>query len=280
MRLANTEAAGRRTRPAARARPGALWRSLRFRGLLYQFIAVCAVLLLAFYMAGNAGHALSSRGIQTGFGFLSHEAGFSIGETQIPFESTDSFLWAFLAGLANTLWVSVIGLVTATALGTLLAIMRLSSNWLTNRIALIYIEVFRNTPQLMQIVFWYTLMTLLPGARQAWRVSDWLFLSNRGLVLAWPADHAVFLGVVITFFIALLLNVFWTRWADAWRQRTGKTLHSFWISLFLVLGAPTVFWAVAGAPSEIDFPSLAGFNFRGGATLSPEFLALTLGLTL
>lgn len=280
MQPTTAQVAGGRKRLPAQNRYSALWHSLRFRGLLYQAIAICTVLSLVFFMAGNADHALTSRGIHTGFGFLSQEAGFSIGEALLPFESTDSFLWAFIVGLGNTLWVSLISLIAATALGTLLGIMRLSSNWLVTRVAVVYIEIFRNTPQLMQIVFWYTLMTLLPNARQAWQLSDWLYLSKRGLVLAWPADHHVFLGVLLTLLIALVVNAFWLRWADRRRQRTGKALPAFWIGLLIVLGAPALFWLISGAPRDFDFPRLTGFNFRGGVTWSPEFLALTLGLTL
>lgn len=257
-----------------------VWHSLAFRAWLYQAAAVAVVLAVVSFMAGNAGHALALRGIHTGFGFLLHEAGFTIDETLLPFDSTDTFLRAFLAGFCNTLWVSAISLVGATVLGCLLGIARLSSNWLLARIALIYVEVFRNTPQLIQIVFWYTLLTHLPVARQAWHVSDWIYLSNRGLMVAWPADHAVLARAAVALLAAVALSCLGARWADARRRRTGRPVPVAPAVATLVIGLPLLAWAVSGAPMALDHPRLRGFNFHGGLVMSPEFLALGLGLSL
>lgn len=269
-------------RPAARGRrsPASLWHSLGFRAWLYQAVAVVVVALIVFFMASNAGRALAMRGIHTGFGFLLHPAGFSIDETLLPFDSGDTFLRAFFVGFCNTLWVSALSLVGATILGCLLGIARLSSNWLLARISLIYVEVFRNTPQLIQIVFWYTLLTHLPVARQAWHVSDWLYLSNRGLMLAWLADHAVAARMAAALLLAAAASWAWTRWADARRRRTGRPLPVWLGTAALVVGLPLLAWALSGAPMALEHPRLRGFNFHGGLALSPEFMALGLGLTL
>lgn len=259
---------------------GGLWRSERFRGLLYQVAAVGLIFGVVVYMADNAGRAMALRGIQTGFSFLWREAGFTLGESILPFASSDSFLRAFLAGLGNTLWVSLISLFFATALGVVLGIARLSTNWLIARLAQVYIEIFRNTPQLIQIVFWYTLSTLLPSAKQAWHGSDWWFLSNRGLVVAWPDDRVAFASMTAALLASLVVTFFWVRWADDRRHRTGRALPVFRVATVFVVGVVLVAWLVNGAPIAIDFPRLAGFNFRGGVILSPEFLSLSLGLTL
>lgn len=178
-----------RKRPRIPLTFAGLWRSQRLRGVIFQVLAVIVVVGVVVYMAGNAASSMVSRGMETGFDFLFREANFTLAESVLPFASSDTFLRAFLAGIGNTLWVSFFSVILATMLGVVLAIARLSTNWLISRGALVYVEVFRNTPQLIQIVFWYTLSTLLPGARQAWHGSNWWFLSNRGLVLAWPADR-------------------------------------------------------------------------------------------
>jgi general L-amino acid transport system permease protein len=273
---------GETRRPALQGRRSlaALWHSLGFRAWLYQAVAVAVVALIVFFMASNAGRALAMRGIHTGFGFLLHPAGFSIDETLLPFDSGDTFLRAFFAGFCNTLWVSALSLVGATILGCLLGIARLSSNWLLARISLIYVEVFRNTPQLIQIVFWYTLLTHLPVARQAWHVSDWLYLSNRGLMLAWLADHALAGRMAAALLLAIAGSWAWARWADARRRRTGRPLPVWLGTAALVIGLPLLVWALSGASMALEHPRLRGFNFHGGLVLSPEFMALGLGLSL
>jgi general L-amino acid transport system permease protein len=253
---------------------------LAFRGLVYQIGAVALVVVVAAYMAINAEDALARRGIHFGFNFLFQAAGGSIGNTLLPFTATDSFFRAFLAGLINTLWVSAVSLVCATLLGMLLGIARLSSNWLVAKFASVYIECFRNTPQLVQIVFWFALITSLPHVRQAWHLSDWAYLSNRGLVIAWPAEHALVFWLGLAFLLGIALSVFVTRRADARQRRTGRVLPVFWIGLALVLGVPFVVWLLAGAPTALDMPHLRGFSFHGGVSLSGEFLALALGLSL
>jgi general L-amino acid transport system permease protein len=255
------------------------WHSQSFRGWLYQIVAVGLLLAVAAAMAINASHTLAQRGIHTGFSFLFREAGFTISETMLPFASTDSFLHAFLAGLSNTLWISAISLVGATILGTLLGIARLSSNWLLARITLVYVEAFRNTPQLIQIIFWYTLLTLLPGARQAWHFDHWAYLSNRGLMLAWPADHRAVAGMAVALCAGFAASRVWSRWTMKHRPAwTGRLV--FWIGAALTFGAPLIAWGMAGAPTAIEVPQLRGFNFHGGIAFSPEFVALALGLSL
>src|SRR5690606_13213491 len=241
---------------------------------------VAGVLAMILFMASNAARAMATKGISLGLGFLFNEAGFSMAESLIPFQSTDTFLQAFAAGLANTLWVSFISLIFATLLGVVLGIARLSSNWLVSHGSAVYVEIFRNTPQLIQIVFWYTLFTLLPSARQAWHGMDWWFLSNRGLVLAWPADKPAFALVLLSLLIGIAGIVVFARWADRRQRRTGQPLPVATLSALGLTAAIVLVWLATGAPTTIEHPKLVGFNFQGGITLSPEFLALSLGLVL
>jgi len=273
-----------RSRPAPAShgpkRWRSLWRSRRTRGLVYQLAAVALLLLLIIFMSGNAAQSLASRGMQLGLGFLFSEAGFTLAESVIPFSGGDSFLLAFTAGLANTLWISFVSVIFATILGVLLGMARLSSNWLVSRLSTAYVELFRNTPQLIQIVFWYTLSTLLPSARQAWGVEGLVFLSNRGLTMAWPEDRSAFAIMLAALFLGVLAASGFARWADKHRQSTGRPLPVAAISLAGVAGILLATWLLLGRPMAIDAPKLGGFNFRGGITLSPEFLSLSLGLVL
>lgn len=257
-----------------------LWHNTGFRSVLYQVLVIAAVIFAAVYMVGNAQEALSKRGISTGFGFLTEDAGFAIGESLIPYDSTDSYLRAYAVAILNTLKVAVLGIIGATVLGTLIGIARLSSNWVVSRLASIYIEVFRNTPQLVQIIFWYTLVILMPHPKQAWSVGDWMFLTNRGVLMAWPAANPVYLWMVVALVAACAAAYGFARWADGRRRRTGRALPVLWWNLGFLVGLPAAIWLVGGAPTDIDLPVLQGFNFVGGIALSPEFIALLLGLSL
>lgn len=257
-----------------------LWHNTGFRSLLYQVLVISAVIAVAVYMISNAQDAMAKRGISTGFGFLSEEAGFAIGESLIPYESADTFLRAYAVAIVNTLKVSILSIVGATVLGTLIGIARLSSNWVVSRLASTYIEVFRNTPQLVQIIFWYTLVIRMPHPKQAWSVGDWMFLTNRGVLMAWPAENPTYVWMLAAFAAAVAAAYGLARWADGHRRRTGRAVPVMWWSLGLVVGLPGAVWLAGGAPTAVVLPVLQGFNFVGGIALSPEFLALLLGLSL
>jgi general L-amino acid transport system permease protein len=214
------------------------------------------------------------------FFFLTEEASFAIGESLISYDSSDTYLRAYGVAVLNTLRVSAVSVIGATLLGVLIGIARLSSNFLIVKIASLYIEVFRNTPQLVQIIFWYTLVTRLPHPKQAWSVFDWAFVSNRGLIMAWPADNAAYGWVGLAFVIACGGAYGAVRWADARRRRTGRAIGILWWNLGLIIGLPLLTWLALGAPREMEIPIFKGFNFTGGVALSPEFLALLLGLSL
>ena len=257
-----------------------IWNNVGFRNLAYQVLVVGSVLAVAVFMVSNAQDAMERRGISTGFGFLFQEAGFDIGEGLIAFQSTDSFLRAYATAVLNTLKVSVLAIVFATLLGVMLGIARLSSNILISKLSSAYVEVFRNTPQLVQIIFWYTVMTQLPPPKQALSMMDVAFLTNRGFIVPWPADNPAYSWMGVTFVVACIAAVMLLRWADARRRVTGQRIRVFWLNTALLVVAPLVTWIAFGAPTEVSVPELKGFNFVGGLALSPEFLALLLGLSL
>ena len=256
-------------------------RDARVRALVIQVAALGAVAALAAYLVANTVANLEERKIASGFGFLAREAGFEIGETTLfSYSAADSYARALAVGLANTFRVALLGVVFATVLGTLIGLARLSSNWLLGRLAAAYVEVIRNVPLLVQLFFWYALITEnLPGPREAASPLPGVFLSNRGValpVLAPHPAHAWMLGALV---LGLALAWGLAVWARRRQARTGVPFHSFYAGLAIALGLPLAVFLVSGAPLGVEVPRLAGFNFTGGMTLTPEFAALLAGLT-
>src|ERR1041385_3685285 len=168
---------------AARQRSRVFLTRERLIGLIWQILVVGAAIAIVAWLWSNALHNLSVRRISTGFAFLGRQAGMPIADAWIAYSPKNAYLRAFIVGVANTLRVAVIGIVLATVLGTIIGIARLSSNWLLSRLAAVYVEVLRDLPLLLQLLFWYVLMQGLPAARAAWMPVDGVYLSNRGLIL-------------------------------------------------------------------------------------------------
>jgi general L-amino acid transport system permease protein len=257
------------------------WSDPRFRGIVWQVLVVGVVAAIIWYLVGNTNRNLAARHIATGFGFLGRTAGFPIGEHLIPYDpAVDTFSRALAIGILNTLRVAVVGVVLTTILGTLIGIARLSRNWLLARLSGIYVETLRDIPLLLQLLFLYMLLQGLPGPKQAWRPVPGVFLSNRGIrvpVLDWaPAYGWVLLAVAV----GIAATWLWARAARARQERTGARPPVWPVGIALIVGLPLLVWAALGGPFQADVPALRGFNFQGGAALSPEYFALTLGLVL
>jgi general L-amino acid transport system permease protein len=253
----------------------------RWRGLAWQMLVVGVVLAAFGFLVATAIDNLSRMGIATGFRFLAEKTSFEIGETIIPFHAGDSYFRAFLVGIVNTLRVAVLGIVLATLIGIVVGIARLSANPLVAKLARLYVEIVRNIPLLLQLLFWHTAITTsLPAVRQAWHPLPGLYLSNRGLAVPLPALHPVYLAMLAAFACGGLAAILLHRRAERRRLATGDAPSTFWPILGLVLGLPIAVFLVGGAPLAIDMPVLAGFNLRGGATVSPEFAAVLLGLAI
>ncbi|MCW2308501.1 amino acid ABC transporter permease [Rhodobium gokarnense] len=265
----------RRTAPAA-----PLWRSARVRGIAWQVLLLAAVIGTIAWMAVNAMRALDERGMTSGLDFLFSGTSFPLGEGFFSFTQGETYLRAFLVGIGNTVVLSFLGIVSATLLGGAIGIARLSQNGLISGVAGGYVLLFRNSPQLVQIVFWYTFFTLLPAPRGSWEIGLGIFASNRGLTLPAPERTDVFLWCLLAFAVGVLTSLVAGRIADHRRRRTGQRRRwAFWARVLPPFGFPLVLWGLFGAPATWSVPELAGFNFRGGVILSPEFLAIYFGLT-
>ncbi|MCF5027928.1 amino acid ABC transporter permease [Pseudomonas syringae] len=253
----------------------------KVRAWLFQIITVVAVIALGWFIFDNTQTNLQHRGITSGFGFLENSAGFGIAQHLIDYSEAESYARVFVIGLLNTLLVSVIGIVLATLLGFVIGVARLSPNWMISKLATVYVEVFRNIPPLLQILFWYTAVFLtLPGPRQAHGYLDMFFVSSRGLNMprALPAEGAW--AFLISLVVAVIAIVMMVRWANKRFEATGQPFHKFWVGLALLLVIPGLSMLIFGSPVHWELPQLKGFNFSGGWVLIPELISLTLALTI
>ncbi|RFD27918.1 amino acid ABC transporter permease [Pseudomonas sp. GL93] len=253
----------------------------KVRAWLFQIITIVAVVSLGWYLFHNTQTNLQHRGITSGFDFLERSAGFGIAQHLIDYTESDSYARVFVIGLLNTLLVTVIGVVLATLLGFIIGVARLSPNWMINKLATVYVEVFRNIPPLLQILFWYFAVFLtMPGPRNSHNFGDTFFVSSRGLNM--PAALAAdgFWPFVASLVVAIVAIVLMTRWANKRFEATGVPFHKFWAGLALLVVIPTLCVLIFGTPLHWEMPKLAGFNFVGGWVLIPELLALTLALTV
>jgi general L-amino acid transport system permease protein len=257
------------------------WYDPRVRSVFFQVAAIALVFWGGWTLVDNTLSNMESRGISTGFGFLKETAGFGIIMSLVPYDATMTYGRTFFVGLMNTLLVSAMGIVTATIIGFIIGVARLSSNWLVARLALVYIEVIRNIPLLLQIFFWYfAVLGSLPSPRQSVEVAGSFFLNNRGLYLPEPMAQEGF-GLVWGAVIAAIVAVIGLRaWAKKRQLATGQIFPTFKVGLAILVILPVVTYLAAGAPLEWELPALRGFNFGGGITIIPELAALWIALSL
>ena len=255
----------------------------RVRSIFYQVLTACVVGWLAWYLISNTAQNLEARGMNTGFGFLSATAGFDTDFKLIEYEpGVGTYGRIFLIGCINTLMVSFFAIIFSTILGFIVGVLRLSSNWLVARLALTYVEVVRNTPLLLQIIFWYVgVFALLPRVKNSIDLSagaEVMFLNNRGLYAAWPVPDGLFWMTIVAFVAAIIGVFLLRRWAHKRQDQTGKQFPIFSASLGLLIIFPWLVYLVSGSTLNWDVPTLQGFNFAGGGALPPAFLALLIAL--
>jgi len=277
-------AADPRVLPARAAPRKALsfsWSDPRFRNIVWQAVILGIIGLIAWYLVRNTQQNLAARRIATGFDFLGRTAGIPIGEHLIEYDpAISTYGRALVIGVLNTLKVAVVGVVLATIWGTLVGIARLSKNWLIARLAATYVEVLRDIPLLLQLLFWYTLLQGLPSPRQSFHPLPGVFLSNRGIRVPAVEWETPFWWALAALALGIAGTVAWSRAADRKQAATGVRPKVWPVALGLLAALPVAVWALLGAPFAVEMPELRGFNFVGGATLSPEYGALTFGLIL
>lgn len=264
------------TNPLLRA-----WYDKETRSVIIQVIAAALIISLFAYIINNAVTNLAAIGKDINFGFLWQNASYDINQTLIEYSSTSSHFKAMIVGLINTLLVAVAGIILATILGFLLGIMRLSSNWLTQKIAYVYIEYTRNVPVLLHILLLYgVILNALPRPKSSYNLNETFFLNNRGLQMPSPEFESLF-WVVAAFLVGGLAFSLWLkRYAKKIQDATGKIYPVAMISIGAIVLLPMAVYFLIGSPIVWDVPALKGFNFKGGIVLRPEFIALWLALSL
>ncbi|MDP6842648.1 MAG: ABC transporter permease subunit [Rhodospirillales bacterium] len=259
-----------------------IWRDEKSRGVAIQIIVVLAFFISVAWLVGNVTANFAALDKTFGFKFLWQlPANYDINQTLIDYNNQDNHLCAALVGLINTFLVAVVGIVLATILGFIVGALRLSDNWLVARLAYVYIEAMRNVPVLLHILLWHgIIINTLPHPRRAIGVGDAMFLSNRGLYLPRPVLEDGFGLVLIAFAAAVIVAAGYHRRARRIQRETGRQIHSLWIGFAVIVAVTALAYLAAGAPVAFEMPALRGFNFQGGITLLPEFVALTLALSI
>src|SRR5579862_6230595 len=256
--------------------------SRSFANLALQAALLVIVVGLAVAAAHNAAQNLARANIAHGFGFWNNTAGFDISQTLIDYSSSAStFGRAFWVGLLNTLLVSALGIVLATILGFIVGLARLSRNWLVARLAGAYVELIRNIPLLLQILFWYNaVLKALPELRGSVALPFGGYLNNRGLFLPRPEFGARFDAVVIALAVGVVIAVALELRARRRQERTGDRPRVIGPALAAIIGLPVLAFVAFRFPLSFHNPDLGRFNVRGGVEILPEFAALLLELAI
>ena len=257
-----------------------LWRNQQHRSITIQIITMVVLFTILGMIGNNVATNLEKAGKEFSFGFLNYPAGYDITfQPFISYSPTDTHTRAGLVGLLNTLLVAFSGVIIASILGFTMGILRLSSNWLVNRIVYVFLEFTRNVPVLLHILFVYGIfLYTLPVPKKAINISDTVFLSNRGFYTPAPVFEEGFGYVLIAVLVAILIVFFFKRWAKKVQDSTGKIYPVFYISLATLIGLPLLTFYISGSPLSMDMPAMKGFNFKGGTSIKPEYIALTFAL--
>jgi general L-amino acid transport system permease protein len=249
-------------------------------GFALQILFVAALVWIGYEIVANARANLQAQRITSGFGFLDNTAGFDVSQSLIPYSGSDTYTRVFLVGLLNTLLVSIIGIFFATVIGFLVALGRLSPNWLLSRISGGYVELIRNLPLLFQILFWYlAVLSALPNPRQSISLFGSLFLSNRGFVVPKPIAQTGLEPFALAILVAIVASLLLQRYARRQLFESGRLIKIWPYVVGLLIGLPLLTALLFGPPVTFEVPELKGFNFSGGSRIIPEFVALTVALS-
>lgn len=252
----------------------------RVRSLLVQAIVVLLLVFGIWWIVDNTIENLRRSNISTGFDFLRGRAGFDISDRIVAYTSDSTYGRALVVGVLNTIIVAVTGIIAATIIGFLVGVGRLSNNWLIRKISTVYVEVFRNIPPLLVILFWYQgVLALLPAVRDSYSLPFNSFLNSRGFYFPraiWGENAWLILAGLV---VGILLSIFVANRAKARQQATGQQFPVFLTSLALIVGLPLLGYFLGGMPLTFELPQKGAFNLTGGTNVKPEFLSLFLALS-
>lgn len=258
-----------------------LWRDVRVWRLVGQVLAIALAVIILLWLWGNLTSSLQRLGIEFGFGFLREQAAFNIGETPIQYQPTDTYTRALVVGLVNSLRIITAGILLTTVVGISVGVARLSDNWLVRRLALVYVEIFRNTPLLLQLLFWYFAVFLgLPQIQNRIELPGSIYLSNRGLSLPWLVATAQTGIWLLALAVGLGLAVGLWRWRTQVMLDRDSRERPLIVALAVIAATVLAAWLLTGGlPFQWNLPQVEGEQIQGGLRLSSEFAALLAGLT-
>jgi len=259
-----------------------LYNDPRVRSVVYQLGLAAIIAFLVWGAVSNAIEHLQKAHIASGFGFWNQTAGFDISQSLIPYSSTlSTYGTAFWVGLLNTLLVAALGIVFATILGFIVGISRLSKNWLLSRTAGAYVEIIRNLPLLLQLLFWYNaVLKSLPEIRESIAIPGGVILNNRGFFLPLPVLKGGVGFFELSLLVGIVASIAFYVWARKRQEQTGQRPPVLAVTVLLVIGLPLAVFAMVGRPIGFEFPQAGRFNISGGIEVLPEFVALLFGLSI
>ena len=260
---------------------GPLWRDPHVRALFLQSLLLLLTVGFVIVLVNNALANLAARGIATGFAYLGQRSGFGIPQALIDYTADSTYGDAFYAGLMNTLLVSALAIVTCTLCGLLIGVARLSSNWLLARCAALYIELFRNVPMLLQLLFWSAIVLAgLPALKQSYSLWGVAYLNKKGLVLPWYEASASMWPIAVALLLGAVAALI-VRHISLYRVRCGRLgLPLRWLIPPLIAVPPAVTYGLSDIHVALSLPTLTAFSSKGGLHLIPELVVLWLTLTL
>ena len=269
------------TVPDSRNLLARLWNNQQARSVIIQILTVTIVFALLALILRNVVINLEAIGKGFSFKFLMSPAAYDITFSPfIEYTSRSTHLRAAVVGILNTLLVAACGIILATVMGFLMGILRLSTNWLVNRLVYCFLEFTRNVPILLHILLIHgIIVTQLHPPRQAMNIADSFFLSNRGFFIPQPVWEPIAWIVAAVFVISIVFVFFFRRWAKKVQDETGRVYPVFWISTGVIVVATAIAFFATGMPLSWSIPELRGFNFKGGLAIKPEFIALWLALS-
>ncbi|MZR30917.1 amino acid ABC transporter permease [Sneathiella litorea] len=260
-----------------------IFRDPRYRAIFYQILVIALFVSFVWYVGHNTAINLEKRGIASGFNFLSQPAGFGIGIVLLMDYSsqTSTHLDVLIIGIINTLAVSISGIFLATIIGFIFGVLRLSKNWVVNKIAAVYIEVIRNIPLLVQLMFWYfAVLSVLPLTKDSIQIGENFLINNRGVSFPAIIPSNGFWLITVAFLVAIVASIFIRKWAHKRQDLTGQVFPVLWASIGLIIALPVIASLIMGNPFTVNYPEFGRFSITGGWSLEPEFLALLLGLSI
>ena len=257
-----------------------LWNDKETRSVIIQIVATVLILGFFAYIIRNAVDNLAAIGKGFSYKFLWQPSSYDINQHFIEYSSRSTHFRAMLVGLLNTLLVAVAGIILSSILGFTLGVLRLSKNWLTNKLAYVYIEYVRNVPVLLHILLVHGIIVhSLPVPKNAINFNDTAFLTNRGFFTPAPEMEPLFWAVIGLFVGAIVFMLWFKKFAQKIQDETGKHYPVALIGVGTIVILPLIVYFLLGSPIVWNIPELKGFNFKGGMVIRPEFIALWLALS-